>query len=118
MEFLINYWDLLVALVAIIVVAVIVVVQYLKSPRSKQMEKVREWLLLAVIEAEKQLGGGTGKIKLRYVYDLFIQRFRFMSLIISFEKFAQIVDEALEEMRHLLETNNAIKSLVVENEDK
>ncbi|MFR6482019.1 MAG: hypothetical protein ACLUPD_10785 [Anaerotignum faecicola] len=42
---------------------------------AEQREKVKEWLLLAVTEAEKELGSGTGQLKLRYVYDLFLRRF-------------------------------------------
>lgn len=44
-------------------------------PSDKQLNKVREWLLYAVTKAEKELGGGTGQIKLRYVYDMFVARF-------------------------------------------
>ena len=31
---------------------------------------------------------------------------------ISFDKFSELVDEALEEMRHLLETNKAIQTYI------
>ena len=51
--------------------------QFIKLEKDKQLEIVKEWLLLAVVEAEKKLGGGTGQIKLRYVYDMFIEKFKF-----------------------------------------
>ena len=57
---------------------------------------------------EKEFGSGTGKIKLRYVYDMFIVRFPWMAQVITFETFSGLVDKALEEMRVLLETNKQV----------
>ena len=70
--------------------------QFLKLEKDKQLEIVKEWLLLAVVEAEKKLGGGTGQIKLRYVYDMFIEKFKFLALMITFEQFSVMVDMALD----------------------
>ena len=75
MEFLINNWPIIVGIIAIIVIAVLAVKTFLNYPRAEQLNKVKEWLLFAVIQAEKELGGGTGQIKLRYVYDMFVARF-------------------------------------------
>ena len=86
MEFLIDNWPLLVAAVAVIAVAAIYLVNFFKKPGSEQLEKVREWLLFAVTQAEKELGGGTGQIKLRYVYDMFVLKFPSLVKFISFEK--------------------------------
>ncbi len=66
----------------------------------------------AVTEAEKDLGGGTGKLKLRQVYDLFVTRFPWLAKIVSFELFSGMVDDALEEMREMLAQNKAVKELV------
>ena len=73
---------------------------------------VKEWLLWAVTEAEKDLGGGTGKLKLRQVYDLFVTRFPWLAKLVSFELFSDMVDEALEQMREMLDTNEAVKAFV------
>lgn len=73
---------------------------------------MREWLLYAVTEAERELGGGTGKLKLRQVYDLFVTRFPWLAKIVSFETFSGLVDDALDEMREMLKNNNAVKELV------
>mgnify|MGYP000840045992 CR=1 FL=1 len=75
-------------------------------------DRVKEWLLWAVTEAEKDLGGGTGKLKLRQVYDLFVQRFPWLAKAVSFELFSSLVDEALEEMREMLDNNQAVKAFV------
>ena len=105
------------ALIALIILlglcaAGIMICCFLKLSKEKQIEMIKQWLLLAVIEAEKQLGSGTGTIKLRYVYDLFINRFKFMSKIITFEMFSQLVDEVLDTMRHLIETNQSIAAYI------
>lgn len=73
---------------------------------------IGRWLLWAVTEAEKDLGGGTGKLKLRQVYDLFVTRFPWLAKLVSFELFSDMVDDALEEMREMLDTNQAVKAFV------
>ena len=56
------------------------------------------------------LGSGTGQLKLRMVYDMFVQRFPWLARLISFEKFAGLVDEALVEMRNMLAKNAAVRN--------
>ena len=51
-------------------------------------------------------------MKLRQVYDLFVTRFPCLAKVISFELFSTMVDEALEEMRELLDTNQAVGAFV------
>ena len=75
-------------------------------------QKVKEWLCWAVTMAEKELGSGTGQIKLRQVYDMFIQRFPVFSKLVPFSTFSYWVDLALEFLREQLEKNNQIKDLV------
>ena len=90
MDFLINNWPLLIAAVAVIAVAATYLINFFKMPGNKQLEKVKEWLLFAVIQAEKELGGGTGQVKLRYVYDMFVSKFPALVSFISFEMFMYI----------------------------
>lgn len=112
MNFLIENWYVIVAVVIFVVFIGGLVYSFFKLPTSTQLSKVKEWLLLAVTQAESELGQGTGQLKLRFVYDLFITRFKWISRMISFETFSLLVDEALEEMRKMLETNKAVKQLV------
>ena len=86
--------------------------QFIKLEKAKQLEILKEWLLLAVVEAEKKLGGGTGQIKLRYVYDMFIEKFKFLALMITFEQFSVMVDMALDKMRLMLSSNEKLKDYV------
>ncbi len=97
---------------AIVGAAVIGVYQFCKLTKQKQTEVVLEWLLLAVIKAEKELGNGTGQVKLRFVYDLFIDKFKFLSMIISFERFSLLVDQALEAMKDMIANNKQVKDYI------
>lgn len=112
MELLMNYWYVIVGIVAVLIIAGISVYKFAGLPTKEQVAKVKEWLLYAVTVAESELGNGTGKLKLRSVYDMFISKFPVMAKMISFETFSLWVDDALDEMRKLLETNENIKQLI------
>lgn len=114
MEFVINNWPVIFAGLVAAGAAVVFVYRFSGQRREQQLAKVREWLLWAVTEAEKDLGGGTGKLKLRQVYDLFVSRFPWLAKVVSFEKFSDLVDDALEEMRDMIKNNEAVKSHVEE----
>lgn len=101
----INFWPVLVAFICGVVVCLLFAVKFTKEPTERKITMIKEWLLFAVIQAEKELGGGTGQVKLRYVWDMFIKTFPGLAPVVSFELFSKLVDEALDQMRHLLETN-------------
>ena len=111
MEFIMEYWYIILAAVVMAAVGIVLAVRFFKKPSSEQVAKVKEWLLMAVLEAEKQFGSGTGKLKLRSVYDLFVARFPWIAKIVSFETFAQWVDEALDTVEQWL-TEDAIAEYV------
>ena len=117
MKFIVENWYLILAAGAIVAVAGVGIYTFLKKPTSEQLQAVKEWLLYAVIEAEKKLGGGTGQVKLRYVYDMFVGKFGFLADIISFETFSGLVDEALEKMREMLKNNEAVNTYVTRKDD-
>jgi hypothetical protein len=112
MGIVIENWYMFIVVIAVLFLLGSSIFMFFKLPTDNQLEKVKAWLLLAVTQAEVELGGGTGRLKLRFVYDLFITRFVWISRLISFEYFSLLVDEALEEMRMMLETNEAVKTLV------
>lgn len=111
-EFLAQYWYLNIAGIAVVAVGGYCVYVFVKKPTSEKFQKVTEWLLWAVTEAEKKLGSGTGQLKLRYVYNMFIEKFGFLSRIIPFNKFSEMVDDALEKMKKMLSDNKAVKDYV------
>lgn len=112
MKFLVENWYIIVALLAVLEGVIYAGYRFLKLPTKAQAAKVKAWLLWAVTNAEKELGGGTGKLKLRQVYDLFVQRFPTVAMAVSFDTFSQWVDEALTEMRKMLAENKAAAELV------
>lgn len=110
-EFMYNYWYLIVAGIAIISVVSIKVYVWFKQPSNKQLEQIQEWLLFAVAKAEEELGSGTGQMKLRYVYDMFVTKFPAIALFLSFDDFKKMVDKALKEFEKLIEENKDIRAL-------
>lgn len=102
-------------ILACVVLAGVAAYFFLRLPIGTQQKKIKEWLLYAVIMAEKELGGGTGQIKLRYVYDMFTSQFKFVATLIPFTTFSNWVDEALEKMRSLLETNVNVNTFIYES---
>lgn len=112
MNFFIENWYIILAALAVLAAAGIAAYRYFNLPSEEQLEKVRQWLLKAVTEAEKELGGGTGQLKLRTVYDAFLTKFPWLAPVISFSRFSQLVDEALEEMRKMLAKNMAVQAYV------
>ena len=85
---------------------------FIKLGKEKQIKIISEWLLFAVIKAEKELGGGTGQVKLRFVYDLFLDKFKFAAMFISFAQFSGLVDMALITMKEMITNNNQIKEYI------
>lgn len=112
MKYIVENWFVIVGLIAVLAAGGYAVYVFVKMPSDKQLNKVREWLLYAVTKAEKELGDGTGQIKLRYVYDMFVARFAWLARVISFEAFSMMVDEALERMKKMLESNKAMQDFV------
>lgn len=112
MSFIINNWMLILALAAGIGVGVYSAYIFIKKPANEQINDIKQWLLWAMTEAEKTLGSGTGKIKLRYVYDMFLTKFPQAANWITFEKFSELVTQTMEEFNHLLETNGNLKRYI------
>lgn len=111
-KFILENWYIIFAFCAAGMAAGVAVYHFMMQPKSDQLRKVREWLLWAVIQAEKALGSGTGQLKLRQVYDLFVLRFPWLAKIIPFDMFGGMVDDALDEMRELLENNEAVAAYI------
>ena len=94
MNYIVENWYVVLGLLALCVCLFFV-----------RLNDVQEWLLGVVTEAEKQLGSGTGQLKLRQVYDKFLEKF-------PFKMFSEMVDKALERMRVMLESNSFAQSYV------
>ena len=111
-QYINDNWAVIIGLIGIAGLFAYIVYAFLGAPTDEQIKSVKEWLLYAVTEAEKELGSGTGQLKLRQVYDKFLSRFTSLAMLISFEQFSALVDEALIEMKRLISTNHAVKQYV------
>ena len=103
-----EYWFLIILAIAVISTIAIKVYTWFKQPTSDQLKNVKEWLLYAVAKAERELGSGTGQLKLRYVYNMFVEKFPAIAIFITFEDFSKMADEALDKFNELLKENTAI----------
>jgi len=112
MEWLASNFVVFIAVFVFVAAAIFFTIQFTNKKTDEQIAALKEWLLYACMIAEKELGKGTGKAKLRYVYDMFLTKFPWLAQYITFERFSVLVDTALIEMRKLLETNDYIKEFV------
>lgn len=112
MEWIIDNWFVLIGVAALLIAAGWASVKFLGLPTKEQLKKIKEWMLYAVAEAEQQLGSGTGELKLRYVYDMFINQFPIAAKFITFDAFKILVDEALDKLKELLQENPAVAELL------
>lgn len=97
--------------IALLVIAVFIAVKVFGE------QKVKNWLVWAVGEAEKQFGGGTGQLKLRSVYNEFVKMFPKLSLFITFSRFSFLVDEALEILEVMLK-NDKIADIISKTKEE
>ena len=72
----------------------------------------KNWLVWAVSEAESVFGSNTGKLKLRYAYELAVARFPVLAKMIPFAVFSCMVDDALDIMRDMIENNKSIADAI------
>ena len=103
-------------LIAIGIAAASAIYKFVKLGKERQVENIKQWLVFACLEAEKSLGSKTGQIKLRYVYDLFVSKFKFVSYLVPFEVFSKWVDDSLVDMKNIINTNDAVKKIVEEGD--
>lgn len=112
MNWIIDNWYIVIGILALLAAGGYLIYKFLGLPTKEQVIKIKALLLYWVTLAESELGSGTGQLKLRYVFDLFTDKFKFTAKLISFETFSLWVDEALVTMREMLEKNNNINTLV------
>lgn len=109
---LLENWSILVALSVVIALAIMAFIKFITLPNSEQIKKIKKCILAWVVAAEKELGAKTGKVKLSVVYGYFVTAFPVIKNFISFDKFSEWVDEALAEMRKMLESNQNLQQII------
>jgi hypothetical protein len=114
MEWLIDNWSLLVVLVCTIGACVMGCKKFIQSGKTNQIKKVKEWLLYACVVAEQEFGSGKGSLKLRYVYDKFVEKFGFIKYVVTFEEFSILVDDVLDSAIEFFE-NQGVEKKPIDN---
>lgn len=85
---------------------------FVKLFNTEKIKIIKNWLLYAVSIAEKQLGSGTGALKLAKVYNEFVEKFPQFAKDISYQKFSELVDQVLEEFKNILQKNKNINAFI------
>lgn len=121
-RFTLEYWLFFVIALILIMLTVYAVLKFLKLTPKQQLVKVKAALLYMVTEAEKELKSKTGRVKRSMVWEWLVERFPIVTLFITEEKYDELLDQALEEFRKMLEDNDSLydyvyNTLTVSEED-
>lgn len=106
-----EYWFVFILFIGVVATAAIKIYKFINTPSGEQLKKVQQWLIWAVAKAEEVLGSGTGQLKLRYVYDMFITKFPVIAKFVTYDEFKAMTEKALEEFKEMLESNKQIKQI-------
>lgn len=109
---LIENWVIFVIALVLVLFTVYAVLRFLKLTPQQQLDKVKTALLYMVTEAERELKSKTGRVKRSMVWEWLVERFPIISLFITEEKYDELLDQALEEFRKMLESNNSLYDYV------
>ena len=92
-----QFGVLIAAAIFIVLLEAVRIIGTIKSnTKEENLKMIKSWLLSVIVNAEKVYGGKTGKVKLSYVYGLFIEKFPKLAKIITFDTFSALVDEVLK----------------------
>ena len=104
--------QIIIAICIVALAAGVTVGRFVKLSEEQKINSIKEWLKWAVTMAEKDLGSGTGQLKLRQVYSMAVGQFPWIVQLVAFEQFSTWVDEALEWMNKQINTNQAVEELI------
>ena len=112
LKMIIENWLIFVIAFILVLLAVYAVLRFLKLTPQQQLGKVKTALLYMVTEAEKELKSKTGRVKRSMVWEWLVERFPIISLFITEEKYDELLDQALDEFRKMLEGNDSLYDYV------
>lgn len=112
LKMIIENWLVFVIVLILVLFAVYAVLRFLKLTPQQQLGKVKTALLYMVTEAEKELKSKTGRVKRSMVWEWLVERFQIISLFITEEKYDELLDQALDEFRKMLEDNSSLYDYV------
>lgn len=98
-----NIGSIIVFDVFIVILAVVAYIKLKNLTKGQRQSILLKALLEMVIIAEGKLGSKTGADKKAMVYAMFKSKFPLLSIILSENLFNSLLDEALDEMKKILE---------------
>lgn len=107
-----EIWVMWILLGMMAVIAAIEIYDFKRMTPAEKEAQVKAWLLGAVIWAEAKYGSGTGRVKLSEVWSRFCVELPWLAKLMSFERFAELVDGVLAEMRGMLATNKRVQEII------
>ena len=112
LKLILENWLIFVIVVVLLGLTVYAVLRFLKLTPQQQLDKIRIALLYMVTEAEKELKRKTGQVKRAMVWDWLVERIPIITLFITEEKYDELLDEALEKFKKMLESNSSLYDYV------
>jgi len=112
LKMIIENWLVFVIVLILVLFAVYAVLRFLKLTPQQQLGKVKTALLYMVTETEKELKSKTGRVKRSRVWEWLVESFPIISLFITEEKYDELLDQALDEFRKMLEGNDSLYDYV------
>ena len=117
-NFLINNWYLIIIAIAGLSLLINYLFDFSQKPSAAKIQNIKEWAIYACALAEAHLGSGTGQLKMRETYDMFIVRFPDLARIVSFEMYKNIAELALLEFKQMMQNIPKVKNLILEEGGK
>ena len=106
LEFLMQNWDSVLVVIGFIVLCLVLI----KRGETATLNKI---LFALVTQAEKELGGGTGKLKLSTVVDALYQRIpAILKFLFTEKELEQMVEDARAAAKKLWGSNEALSEYV------
>lgn len=111
-KMILENWVYFFILLVMGLLTVYAILRFMKLTPKQQLDKVKTALLYMVTEAEKELKSKTGRVKRSMVWEWLVERFPIITLFITEKKYDELLDQALEEFRKMLEDNASLYDYV------
>lgn len=112
LKMMLENWVYFFILLIMGILTVYAILRFMRLTPEQQIEKVKVALLYMVTEAEKELKSKTGRVKRAKVWEQLVERFPIVTLFMTEKKYDELLEQALEEFRKMLESNTSLYDYV------
>lgn len=104
---------LIVIILILILTIALSISDFIHKSKEEKIDILVNWAKKAVYEAEEYFGGGTGALKLAFVYNKAVEQFPWFAKLLTYEEFnEQIIKPSLEWLNEQIAKNPNIKQLL------